>query len=427
MRYIQIGLILMISLVLVACGSKRGPTGGEQDLDKPSVLTTAPAELGDISSGIIEIDFSKPMDRASLPNAIYFYPPITERMITLTRQTLRIEIGEALLPDTFYYVTLSTRLKDTRGNALDKAQTLVFSSGEPRRAQLSGIISYELNEDMGKPINLSLFSADSVLVMMKEISGSSFELANLNPAAYQLRAYIDKNLNGRYDQTAEPFFESGFTAQERTTLDLAMAYSDTTWAQLRQIRQHSKHELEVTLSEPIRSYTHLSIRTVDGDKPLEILHQHLTGDKLLLLTAAPDSARYIMQMNNLEDLKGNISPGTSLQFDAQTGADETAPRLVASNPRNGATVNSLRPELELQFSEIITTPNLSLKLIETDSKREVQFIVREVQGRTARLLPTQDLANYRSHTLIIQKATRDYSGNTLDTDIEILFLPISRR
>jgi len=411
----------------MACGSKKGPTGGEQDLDKPTVLSSSPAELGDISAGLIEIDFDKAMDKASLPNAIYFYPPVTEKAISLSRQTLSIRIKEKLQENTNYYITLSTRLKDTRGNALDKAHTLVFSTGDAKQAKLSGLISYENNEDRELPINLSLFSTDSLLVMQREVSASSYEINSLSPASYQMRAYIDKNQNGRYDQTVEPFFESLFSINDLESLDLSMAYSDTTWAQIRGIKQHSRHELEVTLSEQIRSYTHISIQTESAKQPLEILHHHLAGDKLYLLTAALDSTRYTLRMSNLEDIKGTISPASSLTFNSPGYIDETAPRFISSTPRNGATVSSLRPTLELNFSEIITTPNLSLRLIESDSKREVPLIVSELKGRTAKVTPTKDLVNYRSHTLIIEKATRDYSGNTLENDIEILFLPISRR
>lgn len=427
MRYFHSFIAILLLLSLWGCGSKRNPTGGEQDLLKPSVLATSPLELGDISSGKIEIDFSKPMDKATLPNAIYFYPPVGKKLISLSRQALSIRIQEELEPDTNYYITLSTRLKDTRGNALDRAHTLVFSSGQAKQAKLSGNIDYEVAADQDLPIQLSLFSADSLLVMMQEVSGSSYELKHLNPASYQLRAYIDKNLNGRYDQSDEPFFEAPFAVEKLASLNLAMVYADTTWAQIRSIKQQSRHELELSLSEKISSYTYLGIKSVDAEAPLEILHQALKGDKLYVLTAAMDSTRYVVQMSNLVDLKGNISPSTALQFSAFSRPDTTPPRLLASTPRSGATVNSLRPNIELHFSEIISSANLSVRLIESDAKREVPILIQTVKGRTIRLSPSKDLANYRSHTLIIAQESQDFSGNKLEQDIEILFLPISRR
>lgn len=427
MRYLQIAFVLLIGLNMIACGNKRGPTGGDQDLDKPTVLSSSPAEMGDISGGVIEIDFDKPMDKSSLPNAIYFYPPIAERMISLSRQTLTIRIKEKLLEDTLYYITLSTRLKDTRGNNLDKAHTLIFANGNPQKAKLSGLIAYEKGEDADKGINMSLFSADSVLVMMKELSGSSYELSNLSPGSYRMRSYIDKNLNSRYDETAEPFFEAPFSLTDIATMDLNMAYVDTSWAQIKDVKQRSQHELEITLSEGARSFSGISIKSEQQGIPLDILHQFLDHDKLYLLTAAMDSTRYTVHMTNVEDHKGVLSPGTGFSFTASGIEDVTAPVLLSSNPRNGATVNSLRPTIELFFSEIIPAAKLSLRLIETDSKKEVPVYISDIRGRSARVTPTKDLANYRSHTLIIDATSSDFSGNHIGRNIEILFLPISRR
>lgn len=427
MRYVLLAFVLLISLNMIACGNKRGPTGGDQDLDKPTVLSSSPAEMGDISGGIIEIDFDKPMDKSSLPNAIYFYPPITEKRISLSRQTLTIEIKEKLQDDTLYYITLSTRIKDTRGNNLDKAHTLIFANGNPSKAKLSGLIAYEKGEDANKAINMSLFSADSLLVMMKELSGSSYELTNLSPGSYRMRGYIDNNLNGRYDETAEPFYEAPFSLTDIATMDMNMAYVDTSWAQIRSVKQHSRNELEITLSESVRSFSDLSIKTEPQGLPLDILHQFLDHDKLYLLTAAMDSTRYTIHMTNLEDNKGVISPGSGFSFTAAGLEDGTAPVLLSSNPRNGATVNSLRPTIELNFSEIIPAAKLSLRMIETDSKKEVPVYISDIRGRSARVTPTKDLANYRSHTLIIDASSSDFSGNQIGRNIEILFLPISRR
>ncbi|MDD2683904.1 MAG: Ig-like domain-containing protein [Candidatus Cloacimonetes bacterium] len=427
MRYLKLVPLLIICLILMACGSKKGPTGGDPDLIKPKVLSTSPAELGDISSGLIEIDFDKPMDKSSITNAIYFYPPISERSISLSRQTLSIRIKEKLLPDTNYFVTLSTRLKDTRGNALDQAQSLVFRSGNPPLSKLSGLISYTDSQDKDKPINLSLFSADSLMVIMKEVTGSSYEINNLNPASYILRAYIDKNFNGRYDQTAEPFFESPFNIEEYGSLDLSMAYSDTSWAQIRAVKQQSRHELEVHLSEAIRSFSGMSLVQESDKQPVDILHYHIKGDRLFMLCTALDSTRYVLKINNLEDVNGTVSPASSLSFNAQGTPDETPPRLLSSTPRNGSTVNSLRPVIELEFSEIITAQNLSLRLIESDSNKEIPLMVTDIRGRSARLSPTRDLVNYRSHTVVVESTTKDYSGNPVESEIEILFLPVSRR
>ena len=411
---------------LAACGSKRGPTGGEADTQKPTVISSSPLEMGDIAGKIIEIDFSKPMDKSSITNSIYIYPPVSGRRISLSRATLKIELEDELLPNTNYFITLSTRLKDLRGNSLDKAHTLVFSSGKAQTAHLAGLIEYEYPLDKGTAIKLSLFSADSLLVMMDEVSGDSYELPNLNPANYTLRAYIDKDLNGRYDLVNEPFFEESVSVSGRSNLNMTMTYVDTTLAQIRGVKQISPHELEITLSKAITKFATLEIFTESSEDRVEILHQHLDKNKLFVLTGKLDSTSVTIKMRNLEDFKGNLSAQSSIQFQVQGLSDIVPPQLLATVPRSGATVNDLRPKIELTFSEIMTGNNLKLSLVASDTKKEVACEILNIQGRKVILQPSQELTNYRSYSLTIHKESTDYSGNEMLEDRELIFLPIKR-
>lgn len=423
LRVVFIGIVLIF---LAACGSKKSPTGGEIDTEKPKVLSSFPLEMGDVSQGKIEIDFSKQMDRNTIQNSVYIYPPIERKKVTLNKSTLSIQIFDDLLNDSFYYVTLTTRLKDLRGNPLAKAQTLVFRNGNPDSAMLSGLLKYEESSDSGLPIQLSLFSSDSLLVRVCEISGSSFQIEHLKPSTNLLRAFIDKNQNGRYDDTVEPFFEKSIEVKTKTNLDLELCYNDTTWAQIKSVKVSSPHELDITLSKPIQTYTNISIVSSNGKHAPDILYKTLDMDKLTILTTALDSLRYTITMSNLGDYKGNTSPQSSYQFTYMGTPDKTSPKIMSSLPRNGATVNSLKPVLEIQFSEIITKERFKAKLIESDNKLDVPYEVIEIIGRTVRIRPLKDLSNYRSHTIRVLKDTSDYSGNLLGADSEIVFLPIKR-
>ena len=132
-------------------------------------------------------------------------------------------------------------------------------------------------------------------------------------------------------------------------------------------------------------------------------------------------------MRNLEDFKGNLSAESSTQFKVQSTSDTTPPQLLATIPRSGATVNDLRPKLELIFSEIMTGKNLKISLVASDTKKEVPCEILNVQGRKVILQPSQDLINYRSYSLTIHKESTDYSGNEMQEDRELIFLPIKRQ
>lgn len=418
--------MVMLLFSIFGCGSKRNPTGGDADTERPTVVSSSPAEFGEIKNNTIEIDFSKAMDKASIPNAIYFYPPLANTRISLNRATLKIDIREDLKQDSFYYVILSSRLKDLRGNALDKEHTLVFRQGNPSSASVSGIINYEDIKDAEASIRYSLLSADSLLVMMDELSGGSYQLSNLNPAEYKLRAYIDKNLNGRYDTSAEPFFEQSFSATGRTTMDINMAYVDTTMAQIRKVNQLTLQELEIELSEPLQSLEYVEIIDPASEQELVILRRYLVNDKVYLLTAKPDTLSYTIQMRNLKDLKGNQSPSSGYKYKPNRNIGENPLRLLAISPRNGATVTDLQPEISLEFSRIVLPENLKLNLIASDNQEEAEWEIIRNQGRKLTLRPKHALNNYRSYQVIIHKETKDYVGNTLDTARESVFLPIKR-
>ena len=73
-KVFELALLLALLLTLASCGSKKSPTGGPEDLDRPAILSSLPAQFGQITNGRIEINFSKPLDKSSVTQAVYIYP-----------------------------------------------------------------------------------------------------------------------------------------------------------------------------------------------------------------------------------------------------------------------------------------------------------------------------------------------------------------
>ncbi|MDY0151094.1 MAG: Ig-like domain-containing protein, partial [Candidatus Cloacimonas sp.] len=413
-------IYLIIALLLMCgCGSKRNPTGGPQDTEKPTVLGSFPAEYGSLANGLVEISFSKPMDKSSLANSIYIYPPVIAKKVSLDGVSLKIKLNETLKINTNYFITLSTRLKDTRGNPLDKNQTLVFRNGELSQYRIAGSISYETPSDKGLPLELTLLSADSLLVRSDRIRGESYAIEALNPQAHILRSYIDKNLNGRYDYGTEPFFEGMSDGSKLANLNMEMAYADSSKPQISRVIVNSNRELQINLSEPIRSYKAVVLL---GKQPLAIAHQLLEGSKLSILCAALDSTDYTLQLLGAQDLKGNVSEYLEAKIRGKAKADTLAPAISFTNPRNGASVNTLSPILEIHFSEIIPADHIHAKLFA--GSEEIPLKLLSTTGRIHRYQPAKELVNYRSHVLNILSTTSDFSGNKLEADYDLQFLPL---
>jgi len=420
----EICLIILAALLLftLGCGNKRNPTGGDIDTEKPIVLATYPAELEEIVDGTLEISFSKPMDRNSLANSIYLYPPVQNKKFILERSTLKIKLNEALKPDCNYFVTLSTRLKDLRGNPLKANQTLIYRSGKLSTTRLSGLLNYEAPSDEGSPIATSLFSEDSLLVFTTDLTGKSYAIENLNQMPYRLRSYIDKNQNGRYDPVTEPYFEAITAGLEREVVDQYFAYADTSFIRINSVTAVSNREVRIEFSEPVASYQQV---LVASDKILDIKHKILENNILTLLTAAQDSLRYTVSVLGATDLKGNRSEALKNQFTGSLKIDTDPPAITFANPRNGASVNSLSPVIELHFNKIIPSSALKFKLVA--GKEEIPLQVISETGRIHRLLPQKELPNYSTCQLTVLSTTADFSGNKLEQDYQLQFLPIKRR
>lgn len=414
--------IVAIAVIIFGCGSKKNPTGGPVDTVKPEVLATLPQEFGQLADKI-EITFSKAMDKSSFLEGIYFYPPIGAKKLNYSGRTLNIQINEKLQPNTNYYLTLSTRIKDTRGNPIAQSRSFVFANGRLNELRLSGNIEYEEPSDDGKPVTVELYSADSLLVRSHTASGPSFGIEALNPARYFLRAYQDKDANGRYDQGREAWFEGRVDLNRSLSLNMRMEYADTTLAVIKEARAVSDRMVEISLSKKPVSIGEISVKAENGSR-LPVLISELDGTRLTLITQPQDSLAYRVEIRDLLDAKGNRNTLSALGFRGSKRQDQDAPIVLSSVPRNGTSVASLQPLLEVRFSEIIPVKNLRVKLVAADSNKDIPLEIVKGDSRTYTFRPRQTLANYRSHNLVIQGGTTDSSGNPLGKDNVISFLPL---
>ncbi len=423
-KVIKLFFLLAVLLPLLSCGSKKSPTGGPEDLDRPSVLSSLPAQFGQITNGRIEINFSKPLDKSSVTQAVYIYPPIQNKKISVDKSTLLIRFTEELLPDTNYYVTVSTRLKDIRGNSPLESQTLVFAHGTLNQLQLAGNVSFEDEADSSLPVQLRLLSADSLDVLSTVSRGPAYVLETLNPAAYILRAYIDKDRNNRHDPDREPFFESGVKLLRSQNLNVHLAYADSTKPVMKLAQARHQREVELLFSEPLAVYDSVKLLRLDTGGELPILIKSLDGDKLTLLTEIQDAPNYRVEIRGARDARGNITPLDKADFRSSQIIDSTPPSVVSSTPRNGTSVSTLEPVLELRFSETIPGSTLKASLRAAESNTEIPITLSGTDTAVYTFKPTRPLQNYRSYILTVSAA--DISGNQLAEDYKLNFLPLLR-
>ncbi len=419
-------LLICTSFIISNCGSKRNPTGGKTDIDKPKVLALMPEEFEEISDQKVELTFSKNIDRATFLKGMYIYPPVTNKKVYYEGNVVTIKFLEALEKNTNYYITLTTRIKDVRGNPLDSNQTLIYKHGTLQNNRISGYLTYEKETDNGLPIQLNLLTADSLWVMTKTLTGDSYAMGTLNPMTYIMRAYIDKNLNGRYDAEIEPYQEHDISNQPLATYDIHMAYADTTKPVIKSIYAASRQEYILTLNKSVKSFQKILVQSVNNKEHLQIFAVHHEMDKITVLTAPTDSTGWQFNLIDAIDFKGNTNPLSSLAVRGSNNVDKAAPLVLKTNPRNGSSVNNLQPVLEVVFSEIIPQSNFHATLKEVESNLEIPFKILNANSNTYRVQPLRALSNYKTCMLTIEDTTTDISGNPLQKPFKLIVLPLFR-
>lgn len=418
--------ITIIIFVFPSCGHKKNPTGGKKDTVNPEIISVLPDEYSDISKSNIEIIFTKPIERNTILSGIYIYPPILKKKYLWDGNILTIKILEELEKNTNYYFNFSNKIKGEHGNFLNKNSTFIFSSGKLNSNRISGNFLYEDIADNNKPIEMTILTADSTEVFSLIAFRKTYILEDLNNAEHIIRAYIDKNTNKRYDYKSEPYFQKSIIADNSTIMDIYLAYADTIKPQLKSINVICNNSINVTFSEPVNSYSQISISTADSlETNVDIIASYLNEDELTLLTTHLDTLKYKIKINEILDSKDNLTSKDSLLFDGTTLQDTIPPEVIISNPRTGSSVNSYQPRISVLFSEIILENDIETELNEIETGKLEDIVVLNKNSKHYIFNSQNKLNNYSSYKFTV--LAKDNSGNIMTKPLEIIFLPIVRK
>ena len=419
-------LILLITTGLISCGHKKNPTGGKKDTIQPEIVSVIPDEYSDITDSDIEVIFSKPIERNTILSGIYIYPPILKKKYSWDGNILTIKILEELEKNTNYYFNFSEKIKGEHGNFLNTGSSYIFASGKLNANRISGSFLFEEAEDKYKPIQMTVLTADSIEIFSQEALGETYSIEDLNNVEHIIRAYIDKNINKKYDSESEPYFQNSIDPVNSTTMNIHLAYADTIKPQLKSTSVISNNSINVTFSEPISSFSQVSIRTADSLESIVFIKaQYLFEDELALLTSDLDTLKYKINILDILDAKNNLTSEGLLLFDGTVLQDTIPPIVISSNPRTGSSVNSFLPKISVIFSEIIMEDDIETELIEVETGNIENIIVLSKNSKHYIFGSQHRLNNYSSYKFTIQ--AKDISGNIMTKPLEIIFLPIVRK
>ncbi len=424
MRFFKALFVSTTLLFIFACGSKDTLTGGPEDTVKPEIVSVYPEEKENISNGEIELVFNKNLDKASVERSIYFYPAVEDLRIKTSKSVVSITFNPDTLEDTNYFLTINKSLKDIRNNNMLENQTLIYSKGILNKYKIRGVIEYEDDVEKGHNTYLTVLTADSLYIFSKKLTRDRFEVSNLNPSDYFLRAYSDINDNDKYDFGKDPYFEGPFT-QKMRSVKLEMAVADSTLPKLRSGRFKYDNQLSLNMSEELKRFESISIIAVEDSTEVPYTYFDIDGSNVNLITESVDTLTYKVIIENMEDLKGNIRERMAVEVQGIVKPDTLAPIVVETIPQDGRTIKTLNPEIEITFSEIIPKSYLVCKLVEVESGREIKLTNLGKDSHKAVFMPTQKLRPYYSYKFIVSKSTADAKFNFLKEDYIINFLPVA--
>lgn len=439
-RLSKLFILLTILCMLMSCGNRKSPTGGREDKEQPVIVSVIPEEYSNIMGQNIEITFSKPIDRSSIyegERGIHFYPFISDKRFRWSDNTLIIEINEELEPDRNYYLTLSEQIRDLRRNHLEKSYLLVFHTGTLMNKRVFGDIRYEREVDLGLPVNITLFSADTLRIFTKQVTGSKFLIENLESKDYFLRAFIDKNRNRRFDIGNDPFYETVFHAEKSPEIELYLEYFDDTKPEIQSLRAEYEHLLTLIFNKPVISVSDIEISVVQEETDslntsadtlftrLLIRDYDILDNKLEIITASMDSLDYTVKVFEVEDHKENIAAELKKEFRGSIRRDRSKPLIISTIPRNGAVVDNLFPDLQIEFDKFMDMSSLDILLVDSITSGSVPVSIDIVNSRIIKVQPKEMLQNRTPYRLEISESTQDMAGNSLEEDFVLQFLPIS--
>jgi hypothetical protein len=431
---------LTVASLFIGCAEVASPPGGPPDKTSPFLVGSTP-EKGAVnveSGNSITLFFSERIVKPTSGKAV-FISPRPEREPKLKWKPDRIEI---ILPDSFgvnetYIVSLSSSLTDLRGNKLDSAAIIAFSTGafldsgrvaghvlsdnHPAGGLMVGLYDVAVFED-----STALFDSLYPGYICQTNTEGYFTFEYLPEKEYRLVAFNDKNRDERFNPRREsfalpdrPIIVGGNMPLD--ALQLFLTAQDTVRAEILSVLYTADRLLKIRLSRAI---------------PLDLLRQSPSN---LLLKSQDDTLQVFPARSFLESDQDEASvlncylgllpegmysleltydvAAPPLQFPnikIEAAKDENAPTIMRFYP--GSTPEFIdRIKMQAVFSEPIDTTKIGTGTFTLRENTTTQVpLTLSWQDAFHLLMQPDKLAEGAAYRLsIIESEIVDLAGNPL--------------
>lgn len=405
-------LAWLSSLFGAGCATVVAPTGGPEDKLSPRVAGISPAPNSVNQPQRLEatLQFDEWI-ASSIPRAaVAISPPLDKKIrLEVDGDVLRISSDAPLDSATTYTLTITSGLKDLRGNAIAEPFTLVFSTGAKldslrakgrvllpdslRRSRTFPAVGlYPLGQErLGRHYlsryrdTLAAPAADTMPRLHKEPplyithtdSTGAFQFQGLRPGLYQVMAFADLDGN----QRLEPSGEMAGLGESLLRLDstsaplwLTLGDQDTTALRLEGVSQRGRGLLEVAFSRnPAMDSAFLAegnctvIRKGVPGSPLPIrghYQEALSRNLVLQVDSLQKDTIYRVSCLHAEDSLGRKLDARMNYGDleAEAFSDTVSARLSSVMPARGAQSIWSDTPIELSYNQPVSMDTLAPRM-----------------------------------------------------------------
>lgn len=207
------GLMAVTALSLLGCARQEPPRGGPEDRIPPVVIETVPDTFAVVEAGLRKISFrfseriSNRPAGGSMDDAVLVSPSTGNVRVSPGRDGIEVSLGQGLLPDQVYRITVLPVISDMFSNRLrGPFDLIVTTGGAPVPNVIAGAVEDRVT---GQPVEGARVEArfsselgasgDSVVHWNFTDVDGIFSLRYAPTGAYRLQAFEDRNRNGELD------------------------------------------------------------------------------------------------------------------------------------------------------------------------------------------------------------------------------------
>lgn len=380
MKRLLLFLLLCFAIFfIIRCASQGPPPGGPEDKKPPEIIDTFPKpDTTNVNRDVkIIIEFNESVDPFSCQESIFITPFPGEKVKYSWKRDrkLTIDVGDSLMPNRTYIVTIGAGTKDRRNNMMKDSYTLAFSTGDYLDfGEIRGIVYGEQVEgtqmwaydlaDKSEPNP----AEDFPLYITQIGKDGLYALIYLALGNYRIFAVKDRDVNNQYNAEYDML---GMTHKDvvldstnwrMSMLNFRIALRDTTPPMLdAAFAPDNKHvDLRFTEKMLIDSLSLLSNYSITAENDtLAVLNAMMDkyNERIIHLDTEvqKEDTEYLISVKQAWDLNylPLVSDSNFAFFNTSSIPDTNRPYYITMLPKDSSQFVLLDSQFEIVFSEAL--------------------------------------------------------------------------